>query len=160
MPQVGRNSTFEAGNVRFAVQHELWDGNIDDHSDQGVAILVVGQAGGKDTALLRFNCFDLERSYVYGPEGLNRLCRMDPTVDGNPIGWSVKQIRTRLPDMLRRSRYDDVAQAVDAEAVTRSARSRIDSAVTVCERQEHRQAQPRHRDVRGRQLPIRSRAAQ
>src|SRR5688572_23618619 len=30
MPQIGRNSTFEAGNVRFAVQHELWDGNIDD----------------------------------------------------------------------------------------------------------------------------------
>ena len=34
MAQVGRKSTFEAGNVRFAVQHELWDGNLDDHSDQ------------------------------------------------------------------------------------------------------------------------------
>ena len=34
MAQVGRKATFEAGNVRFAVQHELWDGNIDDHSDQ------------------------------------------------------------------------------------------------------------------------------
>jgi len=120
MAQVGRKATFEAGNVRFAVQHELWHGNIDDHSDQGVAILVVGEAAGKETTLLRFNCFDLERSYVYGPEGLNRLCRMDPTVDGNPIGWSVKQIRTRLPDMLRRSRYEDIAQAVDAEAVARA----------------------------------------
>ena len=38
MAQVGRKSTFEAGNVRFAVQHELWDGNLDDHCDQGVAI--------------------------------------------------------------------------------------------------------------------------
>ena len=120
MAQVGRKSTFEAGNVRFAVQHELWDGNIDDHSDQGVAILVTGQAGGKETTLLRFNCFDLERSYVYGPESVNKICRMDPTVDGNPIGWSVKQIRTRLPDMLRRSKYEDIAQEVDVQAVART----------------------------------------
>ena len=63
MAQLSRGTTFEAGNVRFAVQHELWDGNIDDHSDQGVAILVLGQAGEKETTLLRFNCFDLERSY-------------------------------------------------------------------------------------------------
>src|SRR6185436_19778955 len=76
MPQVGRKATFEAGNVRFAVKHELWDGNIDDHCDQGVAILVLGQPAGKDTTLLRFNCFDLERSYVYGPESVKRLCRM------------------------------------------------------------------------------------
>jgi len=76
--------------VSFVVQHELWDGNIEDHSDQGVAILVTGQVGGEDTTLLRFNCFDLERSYVYGPETVHKLCRMDPTVDGNPIGWSVK----------------------------------------------------------------------
>ena len=120
MAQRGRRATFEAGNVRFAVQHELWDGNIDDHSDQGVAILVTGQAGGKETTLLRFNCFDLERSYVYGPEHVNKLCRMDPTVDGNPIGWSVKQIRTRLPDMLRASNYEDIAQKVDAQAVART----------------------------------------
>ena len=117
MAQLGRKAAFEAGNVRFAVQHELWDGNIDDHSDQGVAILVVGQAGGKETTFLRFNCFDLERSYVYGPERVNKICRMDPTVDGNPIGWSVKQIRTRLPDMLRRSKYEEIAQEVDVQAV-------------------------------------------
>ena len=95
MAQCGRRTTFEAGAVSFVVQHELWDGNIDDHSDQGVAILVTGQAGEKETTLLRFNCFDLERSYVYGPETVNKLCRMDPTVDGNPIGWSVKQMQAQ-----------------------------------------------------------------
>ena len=58
----GRNK-FAAGAVSFVVQHELWDGNIQDHSDQGVVILVEGQVGGKDTTLLRFNCFDIEKSY-------------------------------------------------------------------------------------------------
>jgi hypothetical protein len=50
------------------VQRELWYGNIQNYSDQGVAILVVGQVNGKETTLLRFNCFDVEHSYVYGKE--------------------------------------------------------------------------------------------
>ena len=108
---------FEAGAVSFIVQHELWDGNIQDHSDQGVAILVQGEAGGNDTTLLRFNCFDIERSYVYGPEGKNKLFRMDPTVDGNPIGWSITQIRDMLPAMLTAAGYEDIANSVDTSKV-------------------------------------------
>jgi hypothetical protein len=120
MAQFTRRTTFDAGAVSFVVQHELWDGNVDDHSDQGVAILVTGQVGGEETALLRFNCFDLDRSYVYGPETLNRLCRMDPTVDGNPIGWSVKQLKHKLPDMLRAAGYEDIANKVDVPTVSQA----------------------------------------
>ena len=47
MAQQSHKTIFEAGAVSFVVRHELWDGNIQDHSDQGVAILVTGQAGGK-----------------------------------------------------------------------------------------------------------------
>lgn len=117
MPQIGRKMTYPAGNVTFVVQHELWDGNIEDHADQGVAILVNGQVDGQETTLLRFNCFDLERSYVYGPEKANKLCRMDPTVDGNPIGWSVKQMRHKLPAMLRAAGYEEHANKIDPHAV-------------------------------------------
>jgi len=120
MVRASHKTTFAAGKVNFVVQHELWDGNVQDHSDQGVVILVTGQVGEKETALLRFNCFDLERSYVYGPETVNKLCRMDPTVDGNPIGWSVKQIKHKLPDMLRAAGYKDIANKVDAQAVSRA----------------------------------------
>ena len=67
MAQASQN-LFLAGNLTFAVKHELWDENIQDHADQGVAILVRAQVSGKDTTLLRFNCFDIEKSYDYGPE--------------------------------------------------------------------------------------------
>lgn len=103
----------EAGNVTFVVQHELWDGNIQDHSDQGVVILV--EAGG-ETAL-RFNCFDIERSYVYGPDGKNVQYRMDHTVDGNPIGWSVKTMRGNLGIMLTEAGYAEAAAGLDMDAV-------------------------------------------
>ncbi len=112
----GRNK-IAAGAVSFVVQHELWDGNVQDHSDQGVAILVEGQAGGKDTTLLRFNCFDLEKSYVYAPEGEIKPFRMDPVVDGNPIGWSIQKIRTMLPQMLETAGYQEIAGKIDSKAI-------------------------------------------
>ena len=116
----------EAGNVTFIVQHELWDGNIQDHSDQGVVILV---EVGDETAL-RFNCFDIERSYVYAPAGRNTQYRMDHTVDGNPIGWSVRTMRRNLGTMLAAAGYADAAAALDADAVA-AALDEVDSVARV-----------------------------
>ena len=129
MQQSGR-ARIEAGNVTFIVQHELWDGNIQDHSDQGVAILVQAEAAGQETTILRFNCFDLERSYIYGPDGKNVKFRMDPTVDGNPIGWSVKTIRQCLPVMAEQAGYPAIAAALDMSAVA-AALPEVDSIARV-----------------------------
>ena len=68
MAEAARKTRYAAGPLTFVVRHELWDGNIQDHADQGVAIAVTADVGGKDTTLLRFNCFDFEKSYIYGPE--------------------------------------------------------------------------------------------
>ena len=56
--------TFTAEPLRFIVRHQLWDGNVEDHVDQGVSIDVTANVGGRETVLLRFNCFDNEKSYV------------------------------------------------------------------------------------------------
>ena len=97
----------------------------------------MGKAGGKDTCLLRFHCFDIERSYVYGPEnpdlrhiapdmlggaerprnGMGQLYRMDPVTDGNPIGWTIRTLGEKLPRMLDRSGYPDIAEITDMAAV-------------------------------------------
>ena len=42
---------------------------------------------------------------------------MDPTVDGNPIMWSVKQIRENLTTMLTEAGYEDVAGSVNMDEV-------------------------------------------
>lgn len=130
---------FTAGPLKFVVKHELWDGNIHDHADQGVSIAVAADVGGKETTLLRFNCLDQEKSYIYGPEnpdleikgpmmlegmgrsrqGMGQLCRMDPTVDGNPIGWTVRTLEKKLPKMLERAGYPAVAAATDLPEVRR-----------------------------------------
>jgi len=124
--------TFTAGPLTFVVKHELWDENIQDHADQGVAILVKAQVAGKDTTLLRFNCFDIEKSYDYGPENrelsvagpemlagamLTNHYQMDPIACGNPIGWTVRTIDAKLPKMLERAGYPAVAKTLKMKAV-------------------------------------------
>jgi hypothetical protein len=119
MAQSSEKTRFAAGPVTFTVRHELWDGNIQDHADQGVVIAVMGDIAGKETTLLRFNCFDLERSYIYGPDGMGRLYRMDPIVDGNPIGWTIRTLEKKLPKMLERAGYPEIAAATDLAEVGR-----------------------------------------
>ena len=131
---------FTAGPLTFIVRHELWDGNIQDHADQGVSIAVTADVRGKETTLLRFNCFDFEKSYIYGPEnpdlriaapamlgggdrttgGMGQLYRMDPITDGNPIGWTIQTLETKLPKMLDRAGYQDNAKATELASVRRA----------------------------------------
>jgi hypothetical protein len=139
MSQSSQGVRFTADPLTFVVRHELWDGNIQDHADQGVSIDVAADVEGRETALLRFNCFDIERSYIYGPEnprlriaapmmlggadrttgGMGQLYRMDPVTDGNPIGWTVRTLAMQLPRMLDRAGYKTVANATDLAAVRR-----------------------------------------
>ena len=128
MPQ-SQGIRFTAEPLTFTVRHQLWDANVEDHSDQGVSIDVAADINGKQTALMRFNCFDLERSYVYGPEnaelatpgrvggGMGIHCRMDPVIDGNPIGWTIRTLGRNLPQMLEKAGYKKVAEATDMSAV-------------------------------------------
>ena len=137
MVQAESKTRFVAGPLTFIARHELWDGNIQDHADQGIAIVVASDVDGRETALLRFNCFDIERSYIYGPEnpdlkidgplmlggkavtpsGVGKLYRMDPIADGNPIGWTIKTLEQKLPAMLERAGYPEIAAALDLEEV-------------------------------------------
>ena len=139
MANAATTPNLSAGPLTFIVNHELWDGNVQDHADQGVSIDVAAEVDGKQTSLLRFHCFDLERSYIYGPENPNmklegplmlaartrgrqttgQLYRMDPIADGNPIGWTVRTLEKKLPKMLERAGYPQIAAATDMAEVTR-----------------------------------------
>ena len=115
MPQ-SQGMRFTAKPLTFVVRHQLWDANVEDHSDQGVSIDVAADVDGREIALLRFNCFDLERSYVYGPEnpelddvagrvggGMGVHCRRwTRSWTAIRIGWTIRTVSQKLPKMLER----------------------------------------------------------
>jgi hypothetical protein len=105
------NTKIDAGAVTFALQYRAL------MPDQGVCLQVVGDVEGKETELLRFDCFDQRPHYHYDPEHKNERHDMDKTTAGNPVGWTLKQLRTRLPAMLTNAGYEGVAHRLDCDLV-------------------------------------------
>jgi hypothetical protein len=86
--------------------------------DQGLMIQVFAEVEGQDTEILRFDCFDQAPHYHYGPMNHNVRLFMDKTTAGNPVGWTLGQIRNNLPAMIRRSGYEDLADKVEASPIS------------------------------------------
>ncbi len=106
------NTKFEAGAVTFALQYRAL------MPDQGVSIQVVSEVGGEEKELLRFDCFDQNPHYHYDPNNKNIRYELDKTTAGNPVGWTLQQLRTRLPEMLKRAGCEEVANRLDCNLVT------------------------------------------
>jgi hypothetical protein len=87
--------------------------------DQGVAIRVLGDGDGKETELLRFDCFDQTPHYHYAPRGKNKRHDMDKTTAGNPLGWALHQLRTNLAAMLKNADAEDLAKKVNIAEVNK-----------------------------------------
>lgn len=101
----------DAGAVKFAIRYrdEIME-------DQGVGIQVLSDVDGEEHEVLRFDCFDQKPHYHYGPSKKNERLYLDKTTAGNPLGWSLSQLRTRLPEMVRRAGYDDLADQLTKQA--------------------------------------------
>lgn len=106
------STRIEAGPVEFAMSYrqEIMD-------DQGLCLQVYADIDGQDTEILRFDCFDQSPHYHYGPENHNIRLFMDKTTAGNPLGWTIGNLRHKLPAMVRRSGYDALADKLEAHPV-------------------------------------------
>ena len=82
------NTRIEAGAVTFALHHRYLDGGAphtqgaggrgNSNPTQGVCIQVAGNIGGRETELLRFDCFDGDAHYHYGPVAERNARRRQP----------------------------------------------------------------------------------
>lgn len=99
------------GNIKIGLEYR------DLLSDQGLCIHALGDVDGEEVELLRFDCFDHQPHYHYGPAQRNERLMLDQTTEGNSLDWTITQLRTRLPEMVRRAGYDELADAIDADQV-------------------------------------------
>ena len=106
------NTVIDVGSIKFALSYrdEIMD-------DQGMCLQVYSEVDGKDTEILRFDCFDQAPHYHYGPENFNIQLFMDKTTAGNPLGWTLGNIRNNLPTMVRRAGYEDLADSLESKPV-------------------------------------------
>ncbi len=99
------------GKIKFGLEYR------DLLSDQGVCIHALGDMDGEEVELLRFDCFDHQPHYHYGPQKRNERLMLDKTTEGDPLDWTFRQLREHLPEMVMRAGYDELASDLDADAV-------------------------------------------
>ncbi len=137
IPPIEAHTTwFRAGPVEVGVEYRLLNdavaaaadlasaagderGQVTELDDRGVSLHVVGEQDGERREFLRFDCFaeDPHYHYVSWRDRANEMVHLDPFADGDPLGWAIDRIRTRLPQMLARAGAPELAARVDAAAV-------------------------------------------
>src|SRR2546425_4342059 len=111
------------GPICFALQYRDIDGGAPhgqgagegggNHADQGVCLQILGTVDGAERELLRFECLDNHPHYHYDPANTNVRIMLDPTVTGNPLRWTMTQLRRKLPAMLGHAGYEQIALQID-----------------------------------------------
>ena len=106
------NTVINAGPIDIAMSYRAEIMN-----DQGLCLQVYSEIDGHDTEILRFDCFDQDPHYHYGPENHNVRLHLDKTTAGNPLGWTIGNLRNNLSTMVRRSGYDALADQLESHPV-------------------------------------------
>jgi hypothetical protein len=93
-------------------------------TDEGVSLHVWGTDDAHE--YLRFDVFDDEPHYHYvhntgpGGETVNNVVDFDAVAGGDMLAWALERLRTALPAMLREAGGEQIAAAVDPQAVARA----------------------------------------
>ena len=113
MPDALEHVQIAAGGISFAMRYR-----DDIAGDEGLCIEVRAELDGRDTELLRFDCFAVAPHYHYGPEADDDRLMLDLTVAGDALEWTLGCFeRGRLRPMIARAGYHSVADGLDESAV-------------------------------------------
>ncbi len=120
--------TVDAGPVQLVVESRALTNAILDETyadalpvtdlafdDHGASLHVCGTADGLEH--VRFDCFEHEPHYHYiehGP-GSNVIVRIDEVAVGDPVEFTLRCVRERLPEMLENAGQAELGAATRAE---------------------------------------------
>ena len=118
-----QNQDFPVGVLRLNLGDRTGDGS------GGPAIHVYGpHVSGSERQLLRFDCFKIEPHYHYDPYGIDDKIDLEGEDGADSVAWSLIQLRTRMPEMVKRA--GGTPEAVSA-AGTEAAQTAVSLLATV-----------------------------
>ena len=105
----------EQAGMRMTVEHRHGRGG----SDEGLTfdITTVGSSD-EGKRILRFDCFYKEPHYHVGASGGENAARKmkDEGVE-DPVRWTLEQLKTRFPAMVKQAGYEEIAEKIDQQAI-------------------------------------------
>ncbi len=111
MMKDGKPILLEAGGVYLKIEYRRSRG------DEGITIDVLAGKDEPGLRLLRFDCFKKNPHAHFGPSGSDQVLNMKENGISDPLAWSLTQLKTQLPAMIRKAGYEEMARTANPEAV-------------------------------------------
>ena len=102
----------EQAGMRMTVAHRQGLGG----SDEGLTFDIT-MAEDKEKRILRFDCFYKNPHYHVGASGEQHVHNMKDEGIEDPVRWTLEQLKTRLPSMVKQAGYEEIAGRIDQQAM-------------------------------------------
>jgi hypothetical protein len=104
----------EQPGMRMTVAHRQGVGG----SDEGLTFDIT-TAGSEDEGkrILRFDCFYKNPHYHIGALGDHSVHNMKDEGVEDPVRWTLDQLKTRFPSMVKQAGYEQIAARLDQQAI-------------------------------------------
>ena len=106
----------EQPGMRMTIAHRSGLGG----NDEGLTFDVT-TAGSEDAGkrILRFDCFYKNPHYHVGASGGESAAfKMKDEGIEDPVRWTLDQLKTRFPAMVKEAGYEEIAETIDQQAIT------------------------------------------
>jgi hypothetical protein len=106
----------EQAGMRMTVAHRQGLGG----SDEGLTFDIMTAAPHDEgKRILRFDCFYKNPHYHVGPSGGESAAyKMKDEGIEDSVRWTLTQLKTRLPAMVKQAGYEEIAERIDQQAIT------------------------------------------
>jgi len=82
--------------------------------DEGLTFDITTAAPEKEAKrILRFDCFYKEPHYHVGARGEDASHKMKDEGVEDPVRWTLEQLKTRFPAMVKQAGYEEIAEKID-----------------------------------------------
>ncbi len=102
----------EQAGMRMTVAHRHGLGG----NDEGLTFDIT-MAEDKEKRILRFDCFYKNPHYHVGASGEQHVHNMKDEGIEDSVRWTLDQLKTRLPSMVKQAGYEEIAARIDQQAM-------------------------------------------
>jgi hypothetical protein len=104
----------EQPGMRMTIEHRHGLGG----KDEGLTfdITTVGSAD-EGKRILRFDCFYNNPHYHVGASSGDAAHKMKDEGVEDPVRWTLEQLKTRFPAMVKQAGYEEIAEKIDQQAI-------------------------------------------
>ncbi len=103
----------EQAGMRMTVAHRHGVGG----SDEGLTFDITTAGPEERKRILRFDCFYKNPHYHIGASGEESVHNMKDEGIEDPVRWSLDQLKTRFPSLVRQAGYQEIAARIDQQAI-------------------------------------------